>query len=269
MQVSKLVILRAAMKNNLLIPIVRDGTGAPVFFVPSAGTTIISLVKLARSLTSQRPVHAFEHTGLEDRQLPPTSLEEVAAAYLAEIRAVQESGPYTLGGHCWGGLVAFDIAAKLEAEGDEVALLLLLESIPPRSDAVVETGDVTNPPDPKSVAAETEKALNVMYEQIRGNLLRLPPQTAERFGRLCREQIDMGIRYRASPIAAPMVLLRTPTHPGLVFQGWTYLGTGGFEERVVPGDAFSMLSPPHVGVLAAQLDKVLCGPDATGAEAKD
>ena len=267
MQTSKLAILRAAMKNNLLIPIVQDGASAPIFFVPSAGTTVFSLVKLARSLTSQRPVHAFEHTALEDRRPPATSLEEVATTYLAEIRTVQKSGPYTLGGHCWGGLVAFDIAARLEAEGDEVALLLLLESVPPRSEAVAETVDVTNPPDPKSVAAETEKALNVMYGQIRRNLLRLPPQTAERFGRLCRKQIDMGSRYCASPISAPMVLLRTPTHPELVFQGWTHLGTSSFEERVVPGDAFSMLSLPHVGVLAAQLDKVLGGRAATGAEA--
>ncbi|GAI33340.1 unnamed protein product, partial [marine sediment metagenome] len=61
------------MKNDLLVPIVEDGGKPPIFFVPSAGTTAFSFVRLARSLKSQQPFYAFDYTNLGNNQPPLTS----------------------------------------------------------------------------------------------------------------------------------------------------------------------------------------------------
>jgi thioesterase domain-containing protein len=56
-----------------------------------------------------------------------TNLEGVALKCLDEIRTVQPEGPYYLGGSCFGGMVAFEMAQQLRQQGQTVALLALLD----------------------------------------------------------------------------------------------------------------------------------------------
>jgi len=58
-----------------------------------------------------------------------TTIEEMARYYIHEIRAIQPRGPYYLAGYSFGGYVTFEMAQQLRAEGDEVALLALLDTI--------------------------------------------------------------------------------------------------------------------------------------------
>src|SRR5439155_11469439 len=51
----------------------------------------------------------------------------MAADYIKSMRAIQPQGPYILGGFCGGGLIAYEIAQQLRAEGQEVDLLALLD----------------------------------------------------------------------------------------------------------------------------------------------
>ncbi len=57
-----------------------------------------------------------------------TFIQSLAAQYVAEIRTIQPSGPYIIGGFCFGGLVALEIAQQLQAQKQEVALLILVET---------------------------------------------------------------------------------------------------------------------------------------------
>src|SRR5207245_2786374 len=61
-------------------------------------------------------------------------LEEMAAAYLVELRTLQPQGPYFLGGFCFGGLVALESAQQLAAAGEEVALVVMIQTRHPASD---------------------------------------------------------------------------------------------------------------------------------------
>lgn len=236
------------MESKFLVPIKRTGEASPLFFVPSVGTTVLSLVHLARALQSPRPFHAFEFLefAIPERLV---TIEHVSSLCVKEIRAVQAAGPYYIGGHCWGGAVAFDIAARLEATGNDVAHVMILESVPPLT---IEMGDVGDLP------AETFKAVNEMFQQVRDRLATLPSELAKRFGPVTWELIDLSLRYRpTSLVGAPVLLIRSPTHPGSVFDRWTLLTTGGFAERIVPGDAFSILTAPTVKIVAAALDEAL------------
>jgi thioesterase domain-containing protein len=237
------------MASRLLVPIKRSGNASPLFFVPSAGTTVLSLVHLARSLNGPHSFHAFEFSELPTGEERPATIAQFASLCIQEIRAVQEAGPYFIGGHCWGGAVAFEIAARLEATGDKVASLTLLESVPPFDNE--ETADDMAP-------SARAKAVSDLCEQVREKLSRLPAELAERFGPVSWELIDIARRYRATTrISAPVFLIRTPTHPKAVFQDWSHLTSAGFEEHIIPGDAFSMLAAPAVKIVATRLDEAL------------
>jgi pimeloyl-ACP methyl ester carboxylesterase len=62
-----------------------------------------------------------------------TSVEDIAAHYLSEIRTIEPKGPYYLGGYCFGGIVAFEIAQQLKKDREGVALLVLLAPSTPKN----------------------------------------------------------------------------------------------------------------------------------------
>ena len=82
---------------------------------------------LARALGSDQPFYALEPYPLDDRQGLPT-LEDIAAAHIRSIRAIQPEGPYLLGGWCNGGLVAYEMARQLRTEGQAIDLLVLMDA---------------------------------------------------------------------------------------------------------------------------------------------
>jgi thioesterase domain-containing protein len=141
------------MTSDLLVPVVREGEGPPIFFAPSAGSTFFPLVKLARSLKNRRPFYVLDFVAMQEADPAQTGVEDISKSFLAEIRDVQGRGPYCLGGHCWGGTVALDVAAQLEAQGETVDMLILLESLPPLQDRARGEGG-------SGPGAELEKVLN-------------------------------------------------------------------------------------------------------------
>jgi amino acid adenylation domain-containing protein len=108
---------------SALIPL-QAGDGLAFFCVPgNLGNVYSDLSDLARHMG---PGQAFY--GLQDSVHQPKRIEEMAAAYLEEIRAVQPEGPYLLGGICSGGVVAYEMAQQLQAHEQSVALLAMVES---------------------------------------------------------------------------------------------------------------------------------------------
>ena len=102
-----------------LAPIHSSGDRPPFFL--HHGTEI-----LAQGSGGDQPFYLLEPHGIDGRKAPQT-VEEMAADYLREIRAVQTDGPYYLGGYSLGGLVAYETAQQLKRQGQDVGLLLLLD----------------------------------------------------------------------------------------------------------------------------------------------
>jgi thioesterase domain-containing protein len=69
---------------------------------------------------------------LESSSRAPMTIERIAALHVSEIRAVQPRGPYAIAGYCSGAVVAWEVARQLWLEGDEIALVTLVE--PPAVD---------------------------------------------------------------------------------------------------------------------------------------
>jgi aspartate racemase len=87
-------------------------------------------VALARRLGDEQPFYVLTPYGVRGNTRIPRSIEEMAAAQLKEVRAIQPRGPYILGGFCADGVVALEMAQQLHAHGERVELLVLLDADP-------------------------------------------------------------------------------------------------------------------------------------------
>ncbi|MFC5152440.1 amino acid adenylation domain-containing protein [Streptomyces amakusaensis] len=117
-----------------LFPLRTAGTGAPLFCVHPAAGISWCYAGLPRLLGPGVPVYGLQDPGLTDPALLPGSVEEMAAGHVEHIRAVRPHGPYHLLGWSFGGLVAQEIAVRLQRQGEEVGLLCVLDGSPGRTE---------------------------------------------------------------------------------------------------------------------------------------
>lgn len=115
-----------------LVAVQPNGENRPLFLVPGVGGNVLTFVHLARLLDRNQPLYGFQSRGLDGKQQPFTSIEEIASAYIQDMKKVQPSGPYLLGGACMGAVVAYEMAQQLVQAGDAIALLTLIEPGAPR-----------------------------------------------------------------------------------------------------------------------------------------
>lgn len=113
-----------------LVMIQTGGTRPPFFCVHAAGGNVLEYHDLARLLGPDQPFYGLQSKGLNGKDEPLTNIKDMAAHYVREMREVQPEGPYLIGGRSLGGTVAFEMACQLEADGEEVALLALLDVYP-------------------------------------------------------------------------------------------------------------------------------------------
>ncbi|MCX5335940.1 amino acid adenylation domain-containing protein [Streptomyces sp. NBC_00140] len=113
-----------------LLPLRTRGDHEPLFCLPPASGLSWGFAGLARYIDPVRPLYGLQSRGLLPGQHLSGSLAEAVAEHLAVIRETQPRGPYHLLGYSMGGLVAYDVAVALQAAGEQVALLALLDSFP-------------------------------------------------------------------------------------------------------------------------------------------
>ena len=111
-----------------LISIQPSGTKQPFFCVHGGAGTTLFLRPLSQRLGAEQPFYSLEPEGLDGKRITRRTVEAMAAHYLAEIRKVQPRGPYHVGGYCFGGLVAFEMARMLNQRGEEVSQLSLFNA---------------------------------------------------------------------------------------------------------------------------------------------
>ncbi|MFF1413400.1 amino acid adenylation domain-containing protein [Streptomyces sp. NPDC058289] len=116
---------------GVLLPLRAEGDLDPLFCVHPAIGLSWSYSGLLRHLDRRQPLYGLQARRFSEPDAPAPRLEEMVEDYLKEIRAVQPSGPYSLLGWSFGGIVAHSLAVRLQEEGEEVALLALMDSYLP------------------------------------------------------------------------------------------------------------------------------------------
>jgi amino acid adenylation domain-containing protein len=113
-----------------LVLLQNGGNRRPFFCVHAAGGNVLEYHELARLLGPDQPFYGLQAQGLDGNQPPHTTIKDMASHYIKELREVQPEGPYLIGGRSSGGTVAFEMACQLVANGEQIALLALLDSYP-------------------------------------------------------------------------------------------------------------------------------------------
>ena len=116
---------------SLLVPLRPEGTRPPLFLFHAHGGNVLEYHALVQQMEKDQPVYAFQARGLNGELVENTSVEEMATAFVEELRQFQPQGPYFLGGFCLGGLLALEAAQQLTAEGQQVDLVVMIQSMPP------------------------------------------------------------------------------------------------------------------------------------------
>jgi amino acid adenylation domain-containing protein len=270
----------AAARRSPLVRLRDDGDGRPLFLVHPIGGNVFCYRELARALGGDRPVYGLQAA----HPSGPVSLETLAASYLERVREVQPAGPYLLGGWSMGGTVAYEMARRLRAEGEQVEMLALLDTGSPASrrpagelsDEEVFAGLA------RDLAGLSGRRLNLDPERLRGlspeERLRelqatgvLPPDLdlpdLLELLELFQGHLAALRDYRPRLYDGPIVLFRArgslPPETVDPTLGWGALARE-VDLHLLEGHHYSILRGPEVEALAAGLRRRLDAADAAG-----
>ncbi len=262
----------------------RPGDAAPPLFLVHAvfGDTYF-FRHLAAALAPGRPVYGLRATGMEAGEEPLASVEEMAERYVDSVLRVQPEGPVHLVGSSMGGVVAWEMARRLETAGRRVALLGFLdtgepgEAPPPdrRGRFELEALDyLVGGADPATV--ERLRGIDSRDERLAGILAVAQAAGAlpagfdlDRLRRLM-DVVDANGRalldYRPGPWSGDLVHYRAAAtarrRERPEASGWSRLSGGEVVVEIVPGDHMSIHFPPHVAQLARSLDERMARAEA-------
>jgi non-ribosomal peptide synthetase component F/pimeloyl-ACP methyl ester carboxylesterase len=116
---------------DVIVPLRPYGNLLPLFCVHPAGGLSWCYSGLLQHIRGDYPIYGLQARSFNPPEILPQTLQEMVADYLDQIRAIQPGGPYHLLGWSFGGLVACSLASHLQLQGEQVALLALLDTYPP------------------------------------------------------------------------------------------------------------------------------------------
>lgn len=258
----------------------------PAFFcVHGLGGGVIDYLPLAHALGTDRPFYGLLARGLDGVSPIDTSIEGMAAHYVRAVKDFQPQGPYHLGGYCFGGIVAFEMARQMTAAGDEVALVAILEGYAPigetQRDSIwrewqmaanfvrtlpywirdyLQLGSMARQVRTRRIRQVVRKRLKrlvgVTVELDVTDMFDATPSRPAQLQKVLESHVAAARRYAPAPYAGRVVLFRTgqrllqsPTRD----MGWNALSSRGVEVQMIAGSHATILQQPHVQVLAEKL----------------
>ena len=279
-------------KWPLVVELRRGGdAGPPLFLTAWAGGEVLPYRELVGSIEADRTVYGLMAPGVDRASNPLSSVESLAAYYVERVREVQPSGPYCVGGYCFSGLIAYEMARILIDEGETVTSVVMIDSYPFRE--MVRPGRIELERAKFQAFKSADMAGKVAWLRRRVNGLRsrgrnlvyarrgpiLYEQLAARglAGRIPRRPWNLVLiasnlarrNYRPTPLDVRIDFFRAQTAPDAQPTPWEHLAGGGvvLHQVVSTGiDHAGMMHEPHVSVLADQLSRALSTGDAGALE---
>ncbi|OMZ06435.1 non-ribosomal peptide synthetase [Burkholderia pseudomallei] len=267
----------------------RDARAPTLFCIPGAGASVTTFSTLARHLPATFSVDGLQPRGLCGTMVPYLDVETAARAYLRSIRKAAPRGPYHLVGHSFGGWVAYEIACRLQEQGERVATLMLLDTERPgatdivrgrktRVDALAKLVELyeMHLGRPLGVSRDDLAALahDAQIEHLRAALVRakiLPPSVHPNvlLGVVRVLEMNVNTPYRPAGLYAGTmhVVLIANAKADADLDAWRdeqaeqWRGLAD-DVRIVRagGNHMTMLQPPHAASIAALLERTVGAP---------
>jgi aspartate racemase len=254
---AKLLTAGLPPRVSSLVPLRTSGARPPFFWIHGDASDAF----LPAYLGSDQPVYGLDHQAQDGGAARHLTVEQMAAHYLTEIRAIQPQGPYYLGGYCFGGLIAFEIVHQLRAGAEDVAFLALLEPTP-----LATCGS-----SPVSIQASRQPTAWDLVSNVRaaiGTGTRLSKDAfcagCHALGRALpyslRSHYILGVyrrarrQYTLPAYDGPVLVLAAGANGSLAWDG---ISTGAVTAQVIPGDHSSVLREPYLSAWAEPLRDAL------------
>ena len=224
----------------------------PIFIAHGLGDTVFNLFRLVKTVESPHPIYGMQARGIDGVDPPLASVEEMAQVHLEAIEQMQPRGPYFLIGYSLGGLVALEVAQRLSAGGEKVAMLALVDSYPHRN----QLGFIQNvllslrlakrrilsPGASAPGKTRAEHSEGIEGNASPGNQI---PEAMSNVTQRMRNSAYLALkRYRPRyydgriDFVRPAIVTDFPDDPAAV---WSHLAAQ-FEVETIPGDHWSMLT---------------------------
>ncbi|WP_281313837.1 non-ribosomal peptide synthetase/type I polyketide synthase [Polyangium sp. y55x31] len=220
-----------------LVPLERGGSKPPFFWVHPLGGGVSPYAPLAKAMDPDRPIYGLQSPMLHDDAARPSSIEELAAHYVEQIRRVAPRGPYFLGGWSFGGVIAIEIARQLERRGETVARLVLLD-----------------------VFGSPNVGLDHLRRTVEGPVM--PAVLMEegvspaRHVAIAEHHLDIWRHHTLPQLSVPATHFKAERSPAAPANP-PDLPLRGLAVVPVPGDHFSMLAKEHVMNLGRRIEDAL------------
>ncbi len=261
---------------DVLLPLRPAGTAEPLFCVHPMYGLAWAYAGLAAHVPDDVPLYGLQSPALSGEGELPETLAELAQRYLTELRTVQPHGPYRLLGWSLGGVLAHAIATELQAQGEQVSLLAMLDSHPDPDvagfraavrEALAELGlgaDVLG--DGDDVADLSDEALATLHAMIPAELLALTPERLRRVyrGAVRSAELISGYRpgvfdgtveYFSAAVPHPRQLTGAPRAAD-----WQRYVSGPVVDHPVPVNHDQMTAPAALEVIGPRLAALLGPP---------
>jgi amino acid adenylation domain-containing protein len=261
-------------QNQVLVPVHVKTSARPFFCVHAAGGSALAFVELARRIGDDITFYGFQSPLLgQQSNGHKTTIEELAARYLEELRRVQPQGPYAIGGWSMGGVVAFEMARQLSKAGEQVSLLALIDSVAPASNGrsarinrldvmagVAQELGILDYLEYHGEQLESEQELTRLLDRAKSKGLippELSPAHVSHLIKVYSTNVEATSYYQPQTIPVKPTLFKASerlqehsTDPTL---GWATYCPNGVEVLSVPGNHFSIVREPGVQALAEKL----------------
>jgi len=259
----------AELSSRSLVVIRKEGTLPPYFCIHGRGGNVLTFQRLASHLPEDLPMYALQARGVDMREKPHDSIEEMAEAYLDEVLEVQPHGPYYFGGYSGGGVIALEMAHRLRARGEIVALITMFDTYSPsvnKTSMRFRFGREWNKAKEHGVGDLGKRVWNKSVLAL-GNGTPTKPFFLSPEEAWFKDMEDAFIRkqdsYRLSPYDGDVVLFRALDNGrSTEFQwtrhmGWEEWLRGSFRVVDIPGTHTSLFMEPNVSILALAVRRAL------------
>ncbi|MEU5843013.1 thioesterase domain-containing protein, partial [Rhodococcus sp. NPDC047139] len=273
---SRRVLTGAGVDHSFspILPLQDHGTETPIFFVHPIVGLAWCYSGLVRYLKDLGPVYGVQSCAIDDGEFLPETLDEIASRYLEEIRKAVPSGPYRLAGWSLGGVIAHAMAVRLQAAGEKVELLCMMDSFTGTAAETSGSVEVSMKDllagfapedmelgdgggfDPDIFAAELADRVGMEPDRVAHVVDRLM-KTAERNSRLMYE-------YEPGQYAGDLLYFTAAADDpagGRGVAGWRHAVTGEIHEHAVPVTHWQMTSQEALAVIGPILRRALEGSD--------
>ncbi len=255
---------------STLVPIQLSGNGLPLFCIHPFGGNILCYQDLARYLGLKRPIYGLQAVGLNPEYEAHTQIEQMATHYIQELQTVQHRGPYFLCGWSMGSLIAFEIAQQISSQGEQIALLALLDpftpsmmspSMPEEDLALLALGllgDINFNLEHLSQLEPDERLIYVIEQAKENN--RVPSDfdldQVRHLLHISKLNYQAEQNYQPQYYSGKIIIFKASETDADLETAWNELAPN-VEMHLVPGNHYNMLQQPHVQTLAQQLEKYL------------